>query len=53
MMNTTTTDVFALKAKIHRLVHEVGEDCYMSSWDKDIASKYLLKVLEYVDELRL
>lgn len=44
-------DIYELKAKIHKLKHQLDNE---PNWqhEKDLANKYLNKVLELVDELK-
>ena len=46
----TNTDIFALKAKIHRLKHNLNAE--NRSWqEKEFGNKYLNYVLDYIAEL--
>jgi hypothetical protein len=46
------TDIYALKAKLFKLKHQVDRD-QMYPGEKELVHKYLNKVLDYVDELQL
>jgi len=46
------TDIYELKAKINNLKHQLDKE--PRSWEeKELANKYLNKVLNYLDELKL
>lgn len=48
----TITDIYQLKAKLNGLKHDLNNE--PSTWEqKQLADKYLNKVLDYVNELRL
>jgi hypothetical protein len=46
------TDIYALKAKLFKLKHQVDQDS-MYQGERELVHKYLNKVLDYVDELQL
>jgi hypothetical protein len=46
------TDIYNLKSKLNRLKHDLNSE--NKSWqEKELANKYLNKVLDYVNELQL
>lgn len=46
------TDVYALKAKLNRLKHNLNAE--NKSWqEKELANKYLNEAINYVNELQL
>ena len=46
------TDIYELKAKINNLKHQLDKE--PRSWEEqELANKYLNKVLNYLDELKL
>jgi hypothetical protein len=46
------SDIYTLKAKLYRLKHDLNAE--NKSWqEKELANKYLNKVLDYVDEVQL
>lgn len=45
------TDIYELKAKIHKLKQQLDNEPKWQ-YEKDLANKYLNKVLELVDELK-
>ena len=45
-------DIYELKARLYRLKHNLNSE--NKSWqDKELANKYLNKVIDYVNELQL
>ena len=45
-------DIYELKAKLHRLKNNLNSE--NKTWqEKELANKYLNKVLDYVNELQL
>lgn len=46
------TDIYALKAKLDRLKHDLNSES--KTWqEKELANKYLNKAMDYVNELQL
>ena len=46
------TDIYALKAKIFKLKHDLNQEP-MYPGERELVHKYLNKVIDYVDELQL
>jgi PIN domain nuclease of toxin-antitoxin system len=46
------TDIYELKSKVHKLKLQLDQE--PKSWqEKDLANRYLNKVLDSIDEIRL
>jgi hypothetical protein len=46
------TDIYELKAKLNKLKHQLNKES-KSYQEKELANKYLDKVFDYLDELKL
>lgn len=46
------TDIYELKAKLNNLKHQLDKEP-KSYQEKELANKYLNKVFDYLDELKL
>lgn len=48
----SATDIYELKAKVHKLKHQLNQESKTFS-EKDLANRYLNKVLDLIDEVKL
>jgi predicted DNA-binding protein len=46
------TDIYELKSKLNKLKHQLNKEP-KSYQEKELANKYLNKVFDYLDELKL